>query len=377
MNQHKSNIRIILVANTSWYLYNFRLPLIKELLSRGYNVFALSPTDSYVANLQKYGIEHININMTRGGINPFEDIFLLLKFIDIYRKYKPDAIQHFTIKPVIYGTIAACVSHIKYIYNMIPGLGYVFTDNSLKKFLVRGIVRFLYRKSLYLSKHLYFQNQSDRDYFINHKLVNKEKTSVVPGTGVNTIRFSPGNRKKKNEITFILVARMLWDKGIKEFVEAARILKEKYQNITFWLLGPVDRQNPRGILPEQLENWNKEGAIKYLGMTDNVKLYLEKADVIVLPSYYREGIPLSLLEGAAMGMPIVTTDSVGCREVIEEGKNGFLVPIKDPERLSSTMEQFLLNPDLVYLMGKESRKMAVTKFDSRKIVQEILRYYPF
>lgn len=377
MNKDKPKVKIFLVSNTSWYLYNFRLPLIKGLISRGYQVFALSPEDTYVKYLRDYGIKHIHIKMSRSGINPFEDIFLFIKLSNIYKRYKPDVIQNFTIKPVIYGTFAAQMSKINYIYNMIPGLGYVFTGNSLKKFWVRKVVRFLYRRSLLFSKHIYFQNQDDRDYFIKHKIVDKEKTSIVPGTGVDTDLFSPGKREQKEGITFILVARMLWDKGIKEFVDAAYRLRKQYQDISFWLLGPVDMQNPRGISSEQLENWNKEGIVKYLGMTDNVKSYLEKADVIVLPSYYREGIPLSLLEASAMGMPIITTDSVGCREVVEDGKNGYLVPAKDSVALSSFMERFISNPELAFRMGKASRKMALTKFDAKKVVKEILKYYPF
>ncbi|MBA7600152.1 N,N'-diacetylbacillosaminyl-diphospho-undecaprenol alpha-1,3-N-acetylgalactosaminyltransferase [subsurface metagenome] len=319
MKRCKTNTRIILVANTTWYLYNFRFPLIKELLSCGYQVFAASPEDRFVKQLKKNGIEHIDIKISRGGINPFNDILLIFQFLEIYKRYKPDIIQHFTPKPVIYGTLAARLSGVNYIYNMIPGLGYVFTGNGLKKFWLRKVVRFLFQRSLLFSTHIYFQNQDDRNYFIQYNIVNKAKTSIVPGTGVDTKLFSPGKKVKKEGIIFILVARMLWDKGIKEFVEAAYKLKKQYQDIDFWLLGPVYLENPRGILPEQLEEWNKDGVVKYLGMTDNVKSYLNKTDVVVLPSYYREGIPLSLLEAASMGMPIVTTDSVGCREVVEDG----------------------------------------------------------
>lgn len=377
MDKKKSKVGIFLVANTSWYLLNFRLPLLEELLAQGYRVFAVSPIDSYAERFQEYDIKHIDFKMTRSGINPLEDILLILKFINIYTRYRPDIVQHFTIKPVIYGSIAARIARVKYIYNMIPGLGYVFTGKSFKKFWVRKIAQFLYRRSLLFSQHVYFQNREDRDYFVKQKIVDLEKTSVVPGTGVDIHLFSPKPLIKKNGITFILAARMLWDKGIKEFVEAAYCLKKKYENVHFWLLGPVDLQNPRGITPEQLRAWNNDGVVKYLGMTDDVKSYLDKANVIVLPSFYREGIPLSLLEGAAMGMPIIATDSTGCREVVEDGTNGFLIPIKDSEALATAMERFISNPRLIVRMGAESRKIAVAKFDSRKVVKEILNYYPF
>lgn len=377
MSPYISRPKIIFVANTTWYLYNFRLPLLKELIHRGYTVFALAPYDSYVKHFKEYGIKHIDIQITRSGINPFTDLNLLQKFVSIYKKYKPDIVQHFTVKPVIYGTIAARISHIKYIYNMVPGMGYVFTGTSFKKFWIQRIVRHLYRRTMIFSQHVFFQNKDDRNYFLEHNMIDKQKTSVIPGTGVDTDKFSPGKQEKKEGTTFIIAARMLWDKGIREFVDAAHTIKKKYRNVTFWLLGPVDLQNPKGISPAQLEKWNREGIVKYLGMTDNVKSYLKKADVIVLPSYYREGIPLSLLEGAAMGMPIITTDSTGCREVVEDGINGYLVPIKDSTKLASAMEKFIVNPDLISRMGKASRRMAIQRFDSKKVVKGILKYYPF
>lgn len=377
MNQTKPRRKIIIASNTSWYLYNFRLPLLEGLIDRGYQVFALAPFDSYTKHFRKYGIKHINIQITRSGINPFTDLNLLQKFVSIYKKYKPDIVQHFTVKPVIYGTIAARISHIKYIYNMVPGMGYVFTGTSFKKFWIQRIVRHLYRRTMIFSQHVFFQNKDDRNYFLEHNMVDKQKTSVIPGTGVDTTKFSPCKHKRKKAVTFILAARMLWDKGIREFVDAAHTIKKKYRNVTFWLLGPVDMENPKGISSEQLEKWNKEGTVKYFGMTDNIKSYYEKADVIVLPSYYREGLPLSLLEGAAMGMPIITADSTGCREVVEDGTNGYLVPIKNSVKLASAMEKFIVNPDLISRMGKASRRMAIQKFDSKKVVKEILKYYPF
>lgn len=377
MNQAKPRRKIIIASNTSWYLYNFRLPLLEGLIDRGYQVFALAPFDSYTKHFRKYGIKHINIQITRSGINPFTDLNLLQKFVSIYKKYKPDIVQHFTVKPVIYGTIAARISHIKYIYNMVPGMGYVFTETSFKKFWIQRIVRHLYRRTMIFSQHVFFQNKDDRNYFLEHNMVDKQKTSVIPGTGVDTTKFSPCKHKRKKAVTFILAARMLWDKGIREFVDAAHTIKKKYRNVTFWLLGPVDMENPKGISSEQLEKWNKEGTVKYFGMTDNIKSYYEKADVIVLPSYYREGLPLSLLEGAAMGMPIITADSTGCREVVEDGTNGYLVPIKNSVKLASAMEKFIVNPDLISRMGKASRRMAIQKFDSKKVVKEILKYYPF
>ena len=376
MSSNEIQPKIIFVANTSWYLYNFRLPLLKELVSRGYQVFALAPYDSYVKKLEEHGINHINIRITRSSLNPFADLKLLKHFLTIYRKYKPDIVQHFTIKPVIYGTLAARILRIKYIYNMVPGMGYVFTGTSFKKFWIQRIVRYLYRRTMVFSNHVFFQNMDDCNYFLKHELVTKNRTTIIAGTGVDTNKFKPTKKIKKKTITFVIAARLLWDKGIGEFVEAAHALRRKYNNTDFWVLGPVDLENPKGIRPDQLQRWNQEGDVQYLGMTDNIKNYLSKADVIVLPSYYKEGLPLSLLEGASMGMPIITTDSTGCREVVEDGVNGFLIPIKDVKSLVASMEKFIKKPLLISQMGRASRKIVLKKFDSKIIVKQILQYYP-
>lgn len=373
---HDKPKKIIVTSNTSWYLYNFRLPLLKELVSRGYQVFALAPYDSYVKKLEEHGINHIKIRITRSSLNPFADLKILKHFVAIYRKYKPDIVQHFTVKPVIYGTLAARILHIKYIYNMVPGMGYVFTGVSFKKFWIQRIVRYLYRRSMKYSSHVFFQNRDDNNYFLKYKLVNKNRATIIAGTGVDIDKFKPGKKIEKKRITFMIAARLLWDKGIGEFAKAARALKQKYNNADFWLLGPVDLENPKGIQPAQLQQWNREGIVQYLGMTDNIKSYLKKADIIVLPSYYKEGLPLSLLEGAAMGMPIITTDSTGCREVVEDGVNGFLVPIKDVKSLAASMEKFIKKPFLISQMGRASRKIVLEKFDSKIIVKQILQYYP-
>jgi glycosyltransferase involved in cell wall biosynthesis len=376
MSRHTNAKTIVFSANTTWYLYNFRFPLIKSLLDRGHRIIALSPSDSYEKYLSDNGVKHFHIRMKRGSINPIDDLVLLYKFTRIYSCLKPDIVQHFTAKPVIYGSLAAKLTHVNFIFNMIPGLGYVFTGRNLKKAIIKNLITAMYRRILKYSNHVFFQNTDDKDYFLRHHLVNENNISVVPGTGVDTEFFAPIKKQRNQTVTFLVMARMLWEKGIEEFVEAARALGGQYKNSSFWLLGPVDNDNPMGIPSTQLTQWTEEGAVQYLGMTDDVKSFMSKADVVVLPSYYREGIPLSLLEASAMGMPIITTDSVGCREVVIDGENGFLIPIKNPEKLAAAMEKFIQQPFLIEKMGRRSRQRAVKMYDSKKIVAQILKYYP-
>jgi glycosyltransferase involved in cell wall biosynthesis len=352
--------------------------LIKEFCSLNYKVYALSPADAYTKYLEKYGVEHIDIKISRSGLNPLQDILLLFKLIEIFRRYKPDIIQLFTIKPNIYGTIAGRIAGVKNIYNMITGLGYIFIGDSIKKHALRKFTEILYRNSLLFSKHVYFQNNDDRNYFITHNMVNREKTSIVAGSGVNTEYFSPRKKIKRNvndRIVFILVSRMIRDKGITEFVDAAYQIKKHFDNVNFLLLGPIDTTYPNSISRTTLEQWNKEGIVKYLGATDDVRPYLARADVIVLPSY-REGTPVSILEGLAMGMPVITSDAIGCRETVRHGRNGFLVQVKDSQALASAMISFIQKPDLIDQMGRESRKLAVETFDVKIVNQKILKKYP-
>ncbi|HOO14212.1 MAG TPA: glycosyltransferase family 4 protein [Candidatus Marinimicrobia bacterium] len=366
----------MLVSNTSWYLYNYRRPLIIEMINRNINVIAVTPKDDYTDLLKKIGVNHIDIKINRKGMNPITDIILFLNLIKIYHCQNAICIQHYTIKPVIYGSLAAKVLHFKNVINVIPGLGYVFGNKSNHQKIIKILVKCLYRHTLGVSKVCMFQNPSDRDYFVKSKIIQISKTEVTYGSGVdlNYFDFNKCVEKEYGHCTFLLFGRLLRDKGVLEYVESARILKRKYPNAIFNILGFIDDGNPEAILFNEIEKWKKEKYINYLGNTDDVRPYIINSDVIVLPSYYNEGVPKSLIEALSIGRPLITTDRPGCREVINDGKNGIIIQPKNVEQLVNAIEYMIQNPDERIRMGIESRLYAEIKFDVNKVNEIFFKY---
>ena len=360
-------MKIAISSNTSWSIYNFRLNLTRTLKEKGYKVIVVSPYDEYSDKLSKE-FEYYNIFINRKGTNPIEDFKTFLMYYRIYKKIKPDIALHYTIKPNIYGTLACTLLGIKTI-NTITGLGYTFTNPGL----ITKIVKLLYKTALSKADMVFFQNRSDYESFIREKLVDNIKCAILPGSGVDTHFFSPLIVEKRDKtFSFLLIARMLWDKGIGEYVEAARIIKSKYPDVEFLLLGPIDTDNPASISKIQIQKWEKEGIIKYLGVRENVKEEIAKADCIVLPSY-REGTPRTLLEAASMEKPIITTDAPGCREVVDDGINGFLCMPKDSKDLAEKMEKMLsLSEEDRIKMGKRGREKVIKFFDEGIVIHKYL-----
>lgn len=357
--------RIILVYNTASYLYRFRKEFIGNLQAMNCEVLALVPFDDFVSCLEKLGVRCIDLPISQQRINPFEELKTMSFMYGVFSQEKPDAVFNYTIKPVIYGSLAARAAGIKRIYSMVPGLGYVFMDTTKKQRLIKRIVMILYRFSLKYNHKVFFQNQEDRALFYRYGLVDVNKGVIVSGSGVNVEEFTPREQVQQSPV-FLLASRLLWDKGIGEYVEAARRLRSKYPAVEFRILGPYD-DNPSCIKPEYIERWQKEGIIHYLGATSDVRPFLAEASVFVLPSSYREGVPRSILEAMAMGLPIITADAPGCRETVRDGENGFLVAVKDIESLVKAMEKFILQPELIAKMGGKSRQIAEERFDVRKV----------
>lgn len=364
------NHKIVFTSNTSFSLYNFRYGVMKYLKDKGFEVIALAPKDDY-SDLLKKNFEFFEIkSLDRKGTNPLVDFKLVLEYMKIYKIIKPDLVFSYTIKPNIYSSFACRFLRIKYI-NMLTGLGYIFIkENLLTKFIEN-----LYKTAFGASYKVLFQNKDDMKLFINRKIVFENKTILTKSSGINTTYFSPDFCKVKNsdnKLIFLMITRLLWDKGVKEFVEAGRIVKSKYSNTEFLLLGPIDKDNPSAVSEIIIKEWANEGVAKYLGVSKDVRDYICEADVVVLPSY-REGVPRSLIEAMAMGKPIITTDTSGCRDVCRDGENGLLVPVKDAQTLSEAMIKMIqVKEEGRKQMGQRGRNIVIEEFDEKIIIKQYM-----
>jgi len=360
------NSYIIIAANTSWGLYNFRKNLILSLLAEGYRVVAISSHDDYLGRLQSLGCECINIDVDSGGKNPFKDIKTIIQLFNAYRRIQPLVVLHFTPKVCIYSSIACNFNNISFISN-ISGLGVLFSGHGL----LSGVVKFLYRLSQKKAIKVFFQNEMDRSNFIDSKIVTHDITDRLPGSGVDLNHFTVEKYKKDTSVKFILVARMLYAKGVVEYVNAAKHVKKTHPNAEFYLLGPADVDNPSAIKKKTIESWSDNGYVSYLGSAEDVREYLSNVDCAVLPSYYAEGVPRSLLEAGAMGKIIITTDTAGCRDTVDEGVNGFLCTPKSADDLISKFNLVLNMTDKERMhMGLNSRKKMKKEFDEKIILDK-------
>ncbi|MEL6864219.1 MAG: glycosyltransferase family 4 protein [Bacteroidota bacterium] len=366
----KQKTKIAIVANSTWNIYNFRLNLVELLDKEQYELLVIAPVDHYISYLNKYPkVRHIHLHkLSRKSTNPLKDLALMQELYQIYKTEKPDLVIHYTVKPNIYGGFAAKMAGVKYL-STITGLGYTFIHNGL----VKKITKELYRLAFQHSEKIVFENTDDRLMFIQEQISTSDKSISIKGCGVNIDHFSPnGYIKQKDKVIFTFIGRLLHDKGIAEFVEAARQAKAQCPNTEFWVIGDIDNQNPAAISQKLLVSWMQEKVIRYFGPTDDVRYFIKRSDCIVLPSY-REAIPRVVQEGMAMKKPIITTDTPGCREAVDEGKNGFLVPIKDAYALATAMTRFYaLDEKRISAMGDYSRDKAVSEFDDRLIAQQLL-----
>ena len=361
-------MKIAVVLNTSWNIYNFRLNLVKALLEEGHEVIAIAPKDEYSSKLVEAGCVYEEVKMDSRGANPIKDIALTVELFRIYKRQRPDVILQYTIKPNIYGTFAASALKIPVINN-VCGLGTAF----LNKNLVSRIAITLYKLAFRFPKLVYFQNDEDKEFFIKSKIINKTKSDVLPGSGVDLKRFSPAlNNKNNKPFTFLLISRLIHDKGILEYIDAIKILKSKGVDAKFQILGQLDEKHARGIEYEIVLKWIKEDAVEYLGSTDDVRPYINNSDCVVLPSY-REGTPRSLLEAASSAKPIVTTDVAGCNNVVEHNVNGLLCEIKNPADLAEKMGKMLaLDKNELSRMGNEGRNIVESRFGEKIVIDKYL-----
>jgi len=358
------NKTIAIIINTTWNIYNFRSGLIQVLQKEGYNVIAISPKDEYAKKLEEIGCKHFHIDIDNKGANPIKDMKLVLDYYKLFKQNNIDLVLGYTIKPNIYGSFASKLANIPIITN-ISGLGTVFLNDNFSS----KVAKLLYKLALKIPKKVFFQNRDDLELFVKLNLVNKNKTRIIPGSGIDTNKFFPTSINKKDGKTkFLLIARLIKDKGVFEYIEAAKIIKEKFPNTEFAILGSFYLQNPTALTKEELKKWEEKQIIKYLGVSDNVKDIISQYDCIVLPSY-REGLSRVLLEAASMAKPIITTNVPGCRDVVEDGVNGFLCEVKNSKSLAGAIEKFLtLSDKKRELMGQKGREKVINEFDEKVVI---------
>ena len=368
--QPETPLRVALVLNTSWNIWNFRAGLVRALQAAGHEVLAIAPPDDYSARLgPELGCRYVPILMENKGTNPLQDAALTRRFYQIYRRERPDVILHYTIKPNIYGTLAARLAGIPCINN-VSGLGTVFIVQNLVSRVALGLYRLAFR----FPRKVFFQNDDDRQLFISNGLVRPEITGLLPGSGVDTAKFRPAPAFVRNApFVFLMVARVLYEKGIVEYFEAARLVREAVPGTRIQLLGGLDEAGGVGVPRAVFEQWLTAGHIEYLGRADDVATYLHRADAVVLPSY-REGTPKTLLEAAACGKPLITTDVPGCRETVPaDGRNGYRCQVRSADDLAAKMLAMLaLNDEALAAMGRASRHLAETVFDERRVLAAYL-----
>lgn len=386
-------MRVMILGGVSQSLINFRGPLLREMVKRGYSVWASAGEvhPQVVETLKKWGIRFVPIHLSRTGMSPMEELRTLFQSWKIMHRLKPEVVLCYTIKPVIWGGLAAWMCGIGQSFSLVTGLGYAFMNKGgTMARLVGWFARILYRASLKSSRKVFFQNPDDMREFVNLGLVKTEQCAVLSGSGVDLDHFRFSSRERamgseRNRFSCLLIARLLWDKGIGEYVAAARAIKKQYPQVRFQLAGGLD-PNPISISRSDLDRWINEGVIEYLGPLKDVRPSLSKCDLYVLPSY-REGTPRTVLEAMAIGRPIITSDAPGCRETVRPGNggwyhsgklkigaNGILVPIKDVDALVSAIMYLVSTPGAIQSMGLASRSYAEERYDVHKVNEALLMH---
>lgn len=368
--------KVAISSNTMWSIVNFRGRLIHALAERGHEVIVLAPMDKHASRLAHLNCRMIDLPIDGHGTNPLREMALFLRYLRILARERPGVYLGFTVKPNVYGSLAAHLLGIP-VVNNITGLGRAF----IRKSFMTRVVQWLYRLALRRSQRVFFQNEDDRQLFLALGLVQAQVADLLPGSGVDLAHFAPPSpartaasaallsAKEEARFCFLLLGRLLRDKGVEEYAQAARVVRRRFPAARFRLLGHIDEANPNAIARERVAQWESEGVVEYLGDTSDVRPVIAQADCVVLPSSYREGVPRSLLEAAAMARPVLTTDSVGCRDVVTEGVNGLLCQAGDAEDLAEKMMQMLrLNPEQRRRMGAAGRRKMEASFDDRIVI---------
>jgi glycosyltransferase involved in cell wall biosynthesis len=369
--------KIILFANTDWYLYNFRRSLALAVQAAGHEVLLVSPPGEYGARFRELGLRWEPLPaMDRRSLNPLREMRALGELIALFRREQPALVHDFTIKCAVYGSLAAMLAGVPARINAVAGLGYVFASNDRRAHLLRPLVRTLMRFALRGRRsRLILQNHDDARMFLDHRLIEDARVRVIPGSGVDCNRFVPRARPCNDPPRVLLAARLLWEKGVKEYVQASRTLRAQGRRVRFLLAGASDPGNPAAVPEATVRGWVDDGLVEWIGHFDDMPALFASTDIVVLPSYYREGLPKSLIEAAACATPLITTDMPGCRDVVTDGVDGLIVPPRDAEALCAAIVRLLDAPERARKLGLAARAKALAKFDERIVIRRTLEAY--
>ncbi|MFL5542566.1 MAG: glycosyltransferase family 4 protein [Longimicrobiaceae bacterium] len=365
---------ILFVVNACWAFVSHRLPLARAAQRQGFTVHVAASSDETAAQLEKAGIHFHPLPISRKSRQPLRELRTFFALLLLYRRLRPDLVHHVTIKPILYGGLAARIARIPAVINAVAGLGYTFLARGQAASLFRDLVRFGYRRALsHSNQTVIFQNDDDRHEFVSRGLVHPRETALIRGSGVDPDEFTPAEAPAGRPLV-VLPARLLWDKGVAEFVAAAAILKARGVEAQFALVGDPDPHNPASVTEADLAAWRASGAVEVWGRSEDMPEVFHRAHIACLPSY-REGLPRALLEAAASGLPIVTTDVPGCREVVRDGHNGYLVPPRQAPALADALEKLIRDPVQRALMGRRGRALVLEQFTLDRVVSETLKLY--
>jgi len=365
---------ILFVVNACWFFVSHRLPLARAAQRQGFTVHVAASPDETSAQLEAAGIRFHPVPFSRKGRHPLRELRTFFTVLALYRRLRPDLVHHVTIKPILYGGVAARLTRIPAVINAVAGLGYTFLARGQAASLFRDLVRFGYRKALsHSNQTVIFQNDDDRREFVSRGLVHPRETALIRGSGVDPDEFSPSESPAGRPLV-VFPARLLWDKGVAEFVQAAAILRARGVEAQFALVGEPDPYNPASVGEEDLAAWRASGVVEVWGRSRDMPEVFRRAHIACLPSY-REGLPRALLEAAASGLPIVTTDVPGCRDVVRDGYNGYLVPPREAHALADALEKLIRSAGERELMGRRGRALVLEQFTLDRVVSETLKLY--
>lgn len=366
--------KILYLAGEDWSFLSHRLPVARAARDAGYDVMVATRVRGHGREIEAEGFRLFPVSLVRGGRNPFRDLYTVAELTRLYRREKPDIVHHVALKPVLYGSLAAWLAGVPAVVNALTGLGYVFLSDELRARILRALIAPVMRFALGRpNSRLILQNGDDAQLLVAEGLARADRITIIRGSGVDVEAFQPGP-ETPGEIIAVLASRMLWDKGIGELVDASRLLKQRGVRLRILLLGDPDPDNPASIPESTLRQWDSEGVVTWRARTPGMPLILRNCHIAVLPSY-REGLPKSLLEAAAAGLPIVASDAPGCRDIARDGDNAILVPVKNAEKLADAIERLVRDPELRRKMGWRGRKIAETEFADTIVARQTLDLY--